>query len=115
MRSVGQKDADDLPLGYELVRFDNRTSLALPSATATASRAEVQRREDADEDARREALRKRQEETKEAALAEDREKAAKAQAEADNRLSVVGTEAAPGEYRVIRKWAELVNSSEDTA
>ena len=114
MRSVGLRDADDLPFGYELVRFDNHTQLALPGATANACRAEVQRREDAQDDVRREALLKRQE-IKEAALAESREKAAQVKAETENRLNAVGTEAPSGRHRVIPNWADLVNASEDTA
>lgn len=113
MKTVGREDAGELPAGYELVHFDSGTLLALPSAAARQSRLEMRRREDAQENDRREALRKRREEAKEVALAEGREKAEQARTEAKNCMNAFGDEPAPGQYRVIRKWAELVNASED--
>jgi hypothetical protein len=53
-------DRNDLPPGYELVRFDSRTQLALPTAAARSSREDVQRREDAQEAAQREDRHRRQ-------------------------------------------------------
>src|SRR5690349_20602220 len=104
MKTVGKMESDDLPLGYELVRIDNRTLLALPSAAAKASRAAVHRREKADLDAQFEAQRKREEEAKEAALAQGREKAAQLTAEAESRLNAFDAEPAPGHHRVLRNW-----------
>ena len=115
MRTGGPNEADDLPPGYELVRFDSFTSVALPSETARASRKELTRRAEAQDEARREEQRQRLETAKEESLVQGRERDAKARAETDGRRTAFDDEPAPGHYRVIRKWAELLNATEDSS
>ena len=115
MRTSGPNEAEDLPPGYELVRFDSFSSVALPSETARVSRVELRRREAAKDEARREEREQRQLAAKEEAIAQVREREAKAQTETDERRKSFGDEPAPGHYRVIRKWDELLNSTKDSA
>ena len=115
MRTVKGPNLQDLPPGYELVRYDSATLLALPSATAGASRAEMLRRQDALDDARRKELHELQEAKSKAAAAEGREKAGHTGAQGANPLHPIGDEPAPGYYRVIRKWAEFANATGDPA
>ena len=115
MRTVKGPNLQDLPSGYELVRYDSGTLLALPNATAGASRAELLRRQDALDDARRKELHELQEAKSKAAAAEVREKAGQTGAQGADRLHAFGDEPAPGYYRVIRKWAEFANATDDPA
>jgi ATP-dependent Lon protease len=115
MKTVGKREEAELPLGYELVRFDQGTKLALPSPAAAASRVELERRHLALLDIQGEALRQRQEAQLAEGLAESEQAAHKLKAEAEARLKAASDESAQGQYRVIRKWAELLQASEDTA
>lgn len=115
MRAVKERDLEDLPPGYELVRFDSATLLALPSAVAGKSRVDLLRRLDALDGARLKEQQARQDAHKEAARAEERAKAEQAPASAANQLNAFGNTAAPGQYRVIRRWDELVNATDDPA
>src|SRR5258705_11091895 len=98
MRPGGPNEADDLPPGYELVRFDSFTSVALPSESARASRKELTRREAAKDAARREEQEQRQQAAKEETLAQVREREAKGRAELDPRRAAFADEPAPGHY-----------------
>ena len=115
MKTVGKREEAELPLGYELVRFDQGTKLALPSATAAERRAELERRHLALVDIQDEALRQRQEAEQAKGLKEREQAAAKLQADAEARLKATSDEPAQGQYRVVHKWAELLKASEDTA
>ena len=115
MRTVKGPNLQDLPPGYELVRYDSGTLLALPSATAGASRAELMRRQDALDDARRKELHELQEAKSKAAAAERSEKAGQTGTQGAKPLHPIGDEPAPGYYRVIRKWAEFANATDDPA
>ena len=115
MRTVKGPNLQDLPAGYELVCYDSGTLLALPSATAGASRAELMRRQDALDDARRKELHELQEAKSKAAAAEGREKAGQTGTQGANPLQPFGDEPAPDYYRVIRKWAEFANATDDAA
>jgi len=115
MRTVKGPNLQDLPAGYELVRYDSGTLLALPSATAGASRAELMRRQDALDDARRKELHELQEAKSKAAAAERSEKAGQTGTQGANPLQPFGDEPAPDYYRVIRKWAEFANATDDAA
>ena len=115
MRVVKGPNLQDLPPGYELVRYDSATLLALPGATAGACRAELMRRQDALDDARRKELHELQETNSQAAAAEGREKAGQTGTQGANPLHAFGDEPAPGYYRVIRKWAEFANATDDPA
>ena len=115
MRAGGPNEADDLPPGYELMRFDSFSSVALPSETARVGRVELRRREAAKAEAQREEQKQRQLAAKEEALGQERETATTGQAELDERRKTFGDEPAPGHYRVIRKWAELLNETKDSA
>ena len=109
MRTVKGPNLQDLPPGYELVRYDSATLLAMPSATAGASRAELMRRQDALDDARRKELHELQEAKSKAAAAERSEKAGQSRGQGANPLHPFGDEPAPGYYRVIPKWAEFAS------
>jgi len=115
MRPGGPNEADDLPPGYELVRFDSFASVALPSESARASRKELTRREAAKDAARREELEQRQQVAKGETLAQVREREANARAELDARREAFADGPAPGHYRVIRKWGELLDATADSA
>jgi len=94
-------ELDDLPTGYELVRFDPRVLLALPAELARTSRAELDRRGAAADEARREELRRRQEAVKAEALAEGNATAERNKADAEARKRAFAAPPAPGWYRVI--------------
>ena len=115
MRTVKGPNLQDLPPGYELVRYDSATLLAMPSATAGASRAELMRRQDALDDARRKELHELQEAKSKAAAAERSEKAGQSRGQGANPLHPFGDEPAPGYYRVIPKWAEFASATDDPA
>ena len=119
MRSVGKRQPPKLPVGYELVRFDHATNLALPLTTAVESRLELGRRHKILLDAQDEDRLQRQEALAAEGL-EERNRAAeqlKSDSDAAARSTATATsdEPAPGRYRVIQKWTELVQASEDAA
>jgi ATP-dependent Lon protease len=115
MKTVGNREEAELPLGYELVRFDQGTKLALPSSAAAASRAELERRHLALLGIQDEALRQRREALMAEGLKEREQAELKLKADAEARLTIASDEPVQGQYRVIHKWAELLHASEDTA
>lgn len=115
MRAAKFRGADDLPPGYELVRYDSGTLLALPNAEADASRANVQRRQELLAEARDIKQSERGEAMLESAQAEARKKAKPGQMQVEQRSPAISEEPATGQYRVLRKWAEFVNASDDAA
>ena len=104
-RRIPNED-DGLPPDYEWVRFDVHTLLALPVQQALVSREEIQHREIAQEEAKREELQRRKEELKQQALAEGREKLAKAEAlgQVPAKQGEPGPEPEPGWYRVLPRF-----------
>ena len=114
MRKVGAKDTDDLPSGFEFIRFDVGATLLVPMSQVAEYRAELTRRHEALEETRREEQRQRQGAAKGRALEEGEEIAAKLKAVAEARVNALSGEAAPGHYRVVPKWADLLNADEDS-
>jgi ATP-dependent Lon protease len=102
-------ESDDLPAGYELVRFDPRVLLALPAELARTSRQELDRRAAAADEARREDLRKRQEAMKAEALAEGNATVTKNRSEADAKKRAFAAPPAPGWYRVLPELCALLD------
>ena len=110
-------EADKLPAGYEAVRIDSRTVLALPSLLAVQSRLDLKRREAIEGDRRRaDADQAREEMKREDAIEAERDKAAKA-AQAAALLPAPGpayaAHAAPGWHRVLPGLQAMLDAGDD--
>ena len=114
MRTGANSDTDNLPQGYELVRFDNALYIALPRAQALSSRQDIARRTTAEDEARREESRLEKEASKAEKLQEGFAAALESKKELKARLNAARDEPPAGHHRVIHKWTELVNATEDS-
>lgn len=101
-------DENELPVGYESVRFDARTSLALPTTVARQSRKELECREEAQDQARRIEANRRQEEQTQAKHREKLAQATKLVKRPD-----FGAEPARGWHRVLPGLQALVDAGDD--
>ena len=100
---------DDLPAGYELVRFNPTVHLALPSQQAKVSREDLDRREAMAEEALRDKLRRQREEAKAEAMEKSDAKAGRTKAESAEKKRDLDVPPEPGWYRVLPNLGTLLD------
>jgi len=101
-----------LPPGYEWVDLDHKVMLALPAEVARASLQEIEQREDSLADARRDALRRRQEEKMAQTLAEGGALAAQGKAGPAGQGDF-SAPPGPGWYRILPQFQALLAAGHD--